>query len=317
MAKVGKILTTIVLALAAACSTNNAVVPDTVLKVTVLNESTNLPLKGATIYLYDNTDLFTQTISSIADPSGYITSLVANDSGKVVIPKLKAGVHYYVYAYFRDTSIVKGTYITLDNSSSQYVLKNELTRSSITSITIPVRPSDGFIVFWTHPSNNAALPIDAFIANAAAGTLTQGNTAPVAFQSGSVTARARAGQATVEGKSSTGCLWAGQTKVNAGGFSFYSLQDCSVGTVAFYTDNVNATVLPIQLMLNANDGIGNISSVVSATPTICAALNLIRASRVPGSYTYQAVSPSGNCVWNGTFTLTAGGCNLIYLNQCN
>lgn len=317
MAKVNKILTAFLLALAACSTKYDEVAPDTILKVSVINESTSLPLKDATVYIYDDSTLFKQTITSVDEPTGFITSSVTNDTGNVVIPKLKPGVQYFVYAYYQDFTIVDGTYITLDNSAQQFVLKNELVRGSITKTTIPVRASDGFVVFWTKASNAVSLPINTFIANSSVGAITQGNAAPIPFQPGNVTARARAGITSVEGKSITGCLWVNQVNVVAGGILNYGLSDCDVGTVAFYTDNLNAGVLPIQLTLNANDPIGNISAVVASTPVDCSAANLATAVRIPGNYTYQATSNSGNCVWSGTFTLTSGACTLIYLTQCN
>ena len=318
MAKAGKILIVLLAVLIAACSTKyNEVVPDTVLKVSVINESTNQPITGATVYLFDDSTAFRKTTASIDDPTGYLTSSLTNDTGRVVISKLKSNAQYYVYASFKDNTIVNGTYVTLDNSAKEFVLKNKLAAGSVTSITIPVRPADGFVVIWTSTTNTGSLPIDAFVGSSPAGTLTQGNAAPVPFQAGSVTARARAGKATLESKSASGCFWINEVTINPAGFVYYHLQDCNVGTVAFYTDNVNSAVLPIQLTLNANDGIGSISAVVSSAPTDCSAANLVTAARIPGNYTYQAVSSSGNCIWNGTFTVTTGGCNLIYLNKCN
>lgn len=318
MAKVGKILTSLLIVFIAACSTKyNEVVPDTVLQVSVINEGTNHPIAGATIYLYEDSVAFQKTITSVGDPTGFTNSFITNDSGKVVIPKLKNNIQYYVYAYFKDNTILNGTYITLDNSAKQFVLKNNLTIGSVTTITIPVRPADGFVVIWTPNSNTNALPIDAFIESNPVGTLTQGHSSPAPFQPGSVTARARSGKVTLEGKSGTGCFWINQVTVNPGGYAYYDLQDCTVGTLAFYTDNLNSSVLPIQITLNANDAIGGISTVVSSVPTDCTAPNLLKAIRVPGNYTYEAISTSGNCIWTGTITLTAGGCNLIYLNKCN
>lgn len=318
MAKINKILTAISLVLVASCSTKyDEVAPDTVLKVSVINESNSQPLRGAVVYVYDNESAFKKTIASVDEPSGFAVSYVTNDTGQVVIPKLKTNVQYFVYAYYKDSTIVAGTYITLDNSAKQYELKNILTQSSITTVTIPVRPSDGFVVFWTAASNAASLPIAAFIGSSSVGTVTQSSASGVAFQSGSVTARARAGQNTVEGESGTGCVWVDGVNVIPGSFSFYPLSDCGLGTAAFYTDNVNAGVLPIRITINANDNIGSITSVVTSTPPDCAAANLTTAFRTPGGYTYEATSTSGNCVWTGTFVLDIGSCNLIYLDKCN
>jgi hypothetical protein len=318
MSKAGKILSTLLLLLTAACSTKYAeVVPDTELSVTAVRADTQAPLEGATIYLYDSDTAFHQTISSVAAPSGFISSFTTDSKGAVLISGLKANVQYYVYAYYKDSTIIQGTYITLDNSAQEYVLKNNLPQGSITNITIAVKPSDGFVLFWTNESNSAALPIAAYVGNSAVGTILEGNAAPAPFQSGSVSARVRSGTLTVEGKSGTGCIWTNQVTVDAGTFFYYNLADCSVGTIAFYTDAVNTNVLPIQLTLNANDGIGTITSPVTDTPSDCNSPNLVTIARTPGNYTYQAISPNGNCVWNGDFTLAAGECNLIYLTQCN
>jgi len=318
MSKAGKILVTLLLLFLAACSTKYAeVVPATELSVRVVREDTKAPLGGATVYLYASDTAFNQTISSVAKPSGYISSFTTDAQGDVLISGLKVNIQYYVYAYYRDSTIIQGTYITLDNSAGNYVLKNNLPQGSITSITIAVKPSDGFILFWTKPSNNTALPISVYVGNSLVGTILQGNAAPAPFQSGSVSARVRSGTMTVEGKSGTGCIWANQVTVAAGTFLYDSLSTCRVGTIAFYTDAVNTTALPIQITLDANDGIGTISSIVTATPSDCSAANLVTVVRTPGNYTYQAVSASSNCLWNGEFTLAAGECQLLYLTQCN
>ena len=267
--------------------------------------------------MYDDSAAFHQTISSVAEPSGFVSSYTTDNAGAATIEKLKTNTSYFVYAYYKDASIITGTYITLDNSAKQYELKNTLADGSKTVVTISLRPSDGFIVLWTGSSNSAALPIDVFVNNSTAGSVTKGNSLPSLFQTGSVSQRVRAGKAMIEGKSLSGCYWTNQVTVIAGSITYFGLADCSVGTIAFYTDFVNASDLPIQLTLNANDAIGTVSAVVSTTPADCSAVNLVTALRVPGNYTYQAVSASGHCVWSGSFTLTAGECNLIYLTKCN
>ena len=318
MAKARKILTAFLLTLGVACSTKyNEVKPDTVIEVFVNDEATGRAISGARVLLYDDSAAFHQTISSAAEPSGFVSSYTTDNTGAATIEKLKTNTNYFVYAYYKDTTVITGTYITLDNSARQYALKNTLADGSQTVVTISLRPSDGFIVLWTGSANSAALPIDVFVNNISAGSVTKGNSLPSLFQTGSVSQRMRAGKAIIEGKSSSGCYWTNQVTVNAGSIRYFGLTDCSVGTIAFYTDFVNTSDLPIQLTLNANDAIGTISAVVSSTPTDCSAVHLATALRETGNYTYQAVSASGNCVWSGSFMLTAGECNLIYLTKCN
>jgi hypothetical protein len=68
--------------------------------------------------------------------------------------------------------------------------------------------------------------------------------------------------------------------------------------------------------LNANDALPNLTSAVGSLPTDCTAGNMVKAVRIPGNYTYEAISPSSSCLWTGSFSLAANQCVLIQLNTC-
>ncbi len=315
MEKAGKILILASAAFLCTCVTDfQSVAPPTSLSITVQNGSSVL-LDGADLYVFDNANSFNQAIGS-GSPAGFV-STAKSTNGIALFDQLAPEVLYYIYAVYKDTAPIAGTYITYDNADEKYSLKNSLSAGSLTSLRIVLKPADGLITFWTTPSNNPVLPISIFSGSASIGTIAQSfATAPAAFSTGAVTLRARKGTVVMEGKSAAGCLWTDTFTVTGGQNVFYKLGDCGVGTIAFYTDNTNATKLPINIKLNANDALSDLTTISSSVPTTCSAPNLVTAVRIPGTYTYEAISPSGNCLWTGTFTLGANACNLIALPTC-
>ena len=315
MAKVGKILIIIATGLLWRCSTNyDEVAPDTILVITIVNPSGAL-ISGASIYTTTSKQTFNTLVAS-GGASGGLTPAVTGANG---VASVTIGVDsVYVYAIYKNESLFPGTYITEDNSDGEYTLKNEVSRGSVSSLQITVKPADGFITFWTTSANNTVLPINVFLATTPGGVLNQSASSPPGlFQLDGLTVRARKGNITIEGKSTSGCLWADQVLLGGGQSVNYQLVDCSVGTVAFYTDNTNSAKLPITLLLNANDVVPNISVAFATTPLDCLSANLAKAFRTPGTYTYEAISPTGNCVWTGTFTLAPNDCKLISMATCN
>jgi hypothetical protein len=315
MAKAGKILIYVGITLSACSTKYNEVEPETELVVTIKND-TGTPLDKADVYVFDDLTAYNQTAATGA-PAGFLATAQTNQ-GTVTITNLPFDKQLYVYAGYQDKDLFPGTYITFDNSTENFNLKNPLARGSVTSLEIILKAADGFITFWTQETNSAALPIDVFLGGNPDGTLAQTALSPPGvFESNGLTVRVRKGNINIEGKSSTGCLWTNQISTALGKNITYQLSNCAVGTVAFYTDSSNASKLPISLTLNSNDDIGNITSATTIIPTDCSAVNLSIALRVPGNYTYEAVSPSGSCIWTGTFTVTAYGCTLIPLPTCN
>jgi hypothetical protein len=315
MAKAGKILIAIGITLWACSTTYNEVAPDTELIVTVENETGQL-LDVVDVYVFESHAAFTQTAGS-GVPAGFLIT-GKTKQGVVTLTNLPFDQGLYIYATWQDTAVFPGTYVTFDNSDQSYSLKNPLTRGSVTSLHIVVKPADGFITFWTSVADSSSLPINVFLGGVSGGTLNHSSASPPThFQSQGLTVRARKGNVNIEGKSPSGCLWADTVTAIAGQNIIYQFTNCTVGTIAFYTDNSNATKLPISVTLNSNDVIGDVIAPVTTTPADCSAINLATAFRVPGDYTYEAKSANGNCLWTGTFTLVTNNCTIIQLSTCN
>ena len=315
MEKAGKIVILTAFWLLGSCVSDPVTTAlSTEIAVTV-QDTFGTPLNAADVYIYDNVDAFNQTISS-GTPAGFV-SQAQTANGVATLTKLSPSILYYIYAAFKDFTIYPGTYITSDNSEENFTLKNKLTIGSLSSVHIVVKPIEGLITFWTAGTNGAVLPIDLFIGTTQAGTLnTSTSSAPAPFATGALTVRARKGNRTFEGKSASGCLWANVINLGSAQSVTYQLETCSVGTIAFYTGSSNAAKLPITLKLNANDALSSLSTAVSSVPSNCSAANIVNAFRVPGTFTYEAISVSGNCVWTGTFILNANQCLLIPLPTC-
>jgi hypothetical protein len=315
MEKAGKILILASAWVFCTCVTDyQTVAPGTDLIAYVTNDK-GLLLDGAELFIYKDSAAFNAHVFS-GTPAGFV-STVQTTNGIGSITKLEADVGYYVYAVYKDQSIYPGTYITYNNSKENFSLKNKLVRGSVSYIDIILKPADGFITFWTASSNTAALPIEIFYGTSTMGSVSQGMAAaPPLFGAGALTIRTKKGNITFEAKSPTGCLWNSTISLAGAQSVFYPLSDCSVGTIAFFTDNTNAARLPLTLTLNANDGLANLISVVGSIPTDCSPGNMIKAFRVPGNYTYEAISTTSLCLWTGSFSLAANQCKLIQLATC-
>jgi hypothetical protein len=315
MAKADKILVFASALLCCTCVTDyESVAPPTELDISVENESGTL-LSGADVYIYEDASAFDQTVAT-GTPAGFV-STAKSVNGQAKFGQLKTDVLYYLYVLYKDPVPYPGTYVTYDNSEEKYSLKNKLTGGSLTSLRVVLKPVDGFITFWTSPLNSNVLPIDIFYGKTAKGTLNQSFGAqPSLFQPGAVTLRTKKGAIIFEGKSAAGCLWNKAINLAGAQSIYYQLEDCGVGTIAFYTDNTNISKFPITLKLNANDAIPNLSSAVSSIPFDCGTSNLSTAFRMPGNYTYEAISSTGNCIWTGSFSLNANDCKLIPLPTC-
>jgi hypothetical protein len=315
MEKAGKILMVAGAVLLCTCVTDyESVAPPTELTLSIANESGTL-LSGADVYIYEDLTAFNQTIDS-GTPAGFVNT-TKSTNGNAQLGQLKSDISYYLYVLYKDPTVFPGTYVTYDNSEEKFSLKNKLTPGSLSSVRITLKPTDGFITYWTANANTNILPIDIFHGTTAKGILTQSLTAqPALFQTGALTLRTKKGNITFEGKSAAGCLWASTVTLAGSQSIFYQLEDCSVGTIAFYSDNTNNSKLPITLKLNANDVLPNITAAVGLIPADCSANNLVQAVRIPGNYTYEAVSTAGNCIWTGSFSLGANECKLIPLSTC-
>ena len=315
MEKAGKVILVTSLWLMCACATKyESVVAPTELVVAVEN-SAGVPLDGANVYIYDDLSAFNQRFST-PDPVGFL-STTKSLNGIAKLGELNATSTYYLHVGFKDTAPFPGNYVNYDNSDEKFILKNKLTQGSVTYVRVVLTPADGFITFWTPSSNTAVLPIDVFYGTTKVGTVSQTFSSPPGISApGATTIRTRKGVVTWEGKSASGCIWSNTITLAGAQSVFYQLEDCGVGTIAFYTDNTNASRLPITLKLNANDVLTNIISVVSAVPPDCNAANLVKAIRVPGTYTYLATSTVSGCAWTGSFVLAANQCKLIPLSIC-
>jgi len=315
MEKACKILTFLSAVLLWTCVSDlQTVAPLTGLSITIQNDSGTL-LDGVDVFIFDNQVAFNQTVSS-RTPTGFVKS-TRSAKGNAQFDQLADNVLYFIYATYKDLAKIPGTYITYDNAEEKFSLKNKLTAGSLSSLLIVLKPSDGLITFWTDASNSAVLPISIFSGTAPVGSITQPlPSAPAAFSAGSGTVRAGKGVLTIEGKSGSGCVWVKTLNIIPGQNTTYQLETCGVGSIAFFTDATNISRLPITLQLNANDALPAMTSVVSAGIPSCGAANTITVFRVPGTYTYQANSVSGNCVWTGSFILAVNSCALVSIATC-
>jgi hypothetical protein len=315
MAQARKILIVFCFGILSACSTRyDDVAPDTELVVTVKDESGAI-LDSAGVFVFADKSAFDNTALT-GVPTGFVGASPVTQ-GMATIKGLPYGKQLYIYAASVDRVAIPGHTITIDNADASNTLKNNLTRGSITYTEVTVTPADGFITFWTTPSNSFAVPIAVFVGNSSVGIVLQTSpSVPIPFQTDGLTVRARRGNVSFEGKSAAGCIWTGQVTLAGGEIASHQFVDCVVGSIAFYTDNSNAAAMPISIIINANDQVPNLVSPVTGTPADCGDLNLSVANRVPGNYTYEAISANGSCAWTDTFTLAANECKLIYLTTC-
>lgn len=168
-------------------------------------------------------------------------------------------------------------------------------------------PATGQISVWSDYSQQIAVRLD----GTSAGNLTSYFTGtPTCGQNGTLTLTVSAGTHTIGGLSGSVTWTDAPVTVAAGQCVLYKLAapaggGGSTGRISFWTN------YPYNIDISV-DGVpvGTTTSYFTGQPT-CGQTGTITVARNPGTHTVSA--RSGTVTWNGTLTVTAGGCLLYQL----
>lgn len=172
-----------------------------------------------------------------------------------------------------------------------------------------VAPTTGRLSIWTDYTSPITVNVDGGVA----GSLTTyfSNGAPACGQAGTLTITVPAGAHTVGGVSGS-TTWNGSATVTAGGCSLFQLRapannGPSTGTLSIWTDYTSAISLKV-------DGapVGNLTTYFASTTPACGQSGTVNVTLPAGTHTVSGIS--GSITWNGTATVTAGGCSLFKLS---
>jgi hypothetical protein len=281
--------------------------PDTQLVLTIMDD-TNAVANGSKVYLYDNYSVFLASWKKTNPAIGALDSVIGSN-GNVTFSHLSKDKDYWIHVtYFVPP---KSFY---NNRTGMNSISPKLASGSTTFAEIKLNAL-GEVGFYTLGANNNKLPITVFINS---DTFQLSNTitaAPSAPGPNVLTIFLTPGTYTYEAKGAMGCLWTNQITVAKKTFIAERLDLCIRGTISFYTGSNNASMLPITVVLNNKDNVGNITQTINASggPVKCNDPGTISTIRDPNFYTYSATSAAGGLLWTGNFSFSKDTCIVINL----
>lgn len=306
----------VVLSLVFSCG--KEIIPDpepTQLSVNVLDEKDEL-LYGVSVYLFDDEDSFNEARKT-GNRSGRLKEGVTEDNeddASLVFSNLNFNTDYYLFVSFRD----RAQFLDLDNFSDHYIVpKDILYQSTDTKVTVKLSPAKSVVSFYTDSSPEEQFPIEVFIGNDRVGALSANSgSEPTPLNDNEALPYKMSSGNSWFARSSKGCFWAGSIQVDGTeSYDPIQLEQCNAGAVTFWVDNANTNTLPIEVVLDGLDDVGEIKNPGEARD--CFSENGLSVGRKPGIYTYTASSKVSACAWSGELVITEGSCEIIKLETCN
>jgi hypothetical protein len=305
----------------ACCKAKEDVITPPVELIINVKDTNNNPLTfNVPVYLFDNYQSYINAKTYYTGANALVTDTAVN--GQCTFLNLHANKQYYIYAHYKNYSALSGSqgkyYIDYDNSDNSkitsIVLDSSANISPKVTGTIVMKPADGLVSFWTQNVNQNDLPIQVFLDNNLFGIIdTTFSGQPFYTASGVLNGLVKAGTHNYYATSNncSGCTWETQPIEIKGGENFsIQLPTCNTGTVIFWTDASNSAALPIDIIRSdSNTVIATITSATSSQPQFYA--TSAKVVDLPNTYYYTAVSRTNkNCVWTGSYTITAGQCTI-------
>jgi len=313
----------------ACCKTKtNVVTPPIQLDITVLDTNAKPLTFKVPFYLFNN-------ISAYSNASAYYTGTgnIATDTtvnGKCVFTGLASGTtNYYVYAHYKDTTVLKYPYyIDYDNSdnySISSVFFNSPSSTSTPTVTgsIIMKPRDGLVGFWTQDINKGTLPIKIIVDNDAFGTGPLNatiTTQPSSYRSaGLINGLIKNGTHKYYATSTngSGCVWEETEFIVKGGENFtIQLPPCNSGTLIFWSSDTTQANYPIVITANGKVR-GTLTKPLTAAPD-CASAEASVSDAGGTVYIYEAQSlGKPGCVYTSNpITIQSGICVPIQIANC-
>lgn len=288
------------------------IIPTTDVDLTVIDNKRDT-LKGAIVAIFDNEDAYNQAqVSRIYTNALYVDT--TDNNGKIYFSGLKEDRRYYFSAYYIDNKTFPGNPIVWDNTDGAYYFLNNLIKSSVTYSVLVLSPVEGFVTFWTQSENQSNTPIGIRIGNDSIGVINSSlQSAPIPFSNQAVTYKVKKGVINFQAKNASGCVWIDTVNIKGGVNTFERLPLCTFGTLSFGVAANKVANLPITVILNQQDTIGQIIQATGNQSFTCRPLNSLSVVRGPGSYSYTAISSKTGTAWTGKINLKADSCKVIYL----
>ncbi len=270
-------------------------------------------LKGAIVAIFDNQDDFNQA-QLTRNYSNALKVDTTDNKGKIYFAGLKEDRRYFFAAYYNDNKTFPGNTILWDNTDGAYFFLNNLIKSSVTYSLIVLSPVEGFVTFWTQSENLTKTPIGIRIGSDSIGSIATGlATAPAPFGNQAITYKVKKGVFNYQAKNALGCVWIDTINVVGGINKYERLPLCTFGTLSFGVPTNSTSKLPITVVLNQQDTIGQIVQSTTNVVFTCKPSNTLSVIKSPGKYTYTAISKTTGTAWTGIVNLKADSCKVVYL----
>ncbi|TAF77684.1 MAG: hypothetical protein EAZ53_01975 [Bacteroidetes bacterium] len=278
------------------------------LDITLLDDLDNL-VSDAKVYVFNDKANYEKTSAA------YI-AINANDSTRSDangIAKIKIVNNQTLYLYIIKNEIVRN--VVLTNEGQNNVI-NIASRNVNISIKIKLTPTNGNIAFYTF--NNGVfykIPIEITLSGVSFNlkkslTLTDfaASVPTTVFETGVASHNSRFGTFKYQAKNADGCVWAGFVTLKRGEFLAVQLPKCERGKVNF-SASTSVTDRPFPANISIN-GI-NVATLQNAVSSFEYVLE-------PGFYTYfiQPNQATTDCIWTGSFEITADQTTSVVLEKC-
>lgn len=235
---------------------------------------------------------------------------------------------YYLYVYKFDNS----NNVNFSNFALDGAIKRLPSRAKV-YLKTKIIPDDGNLVFYSSASN--LMPITVTVTNFDTPLYTETKVISQVFSSpgtpnfidnlSSAWFNYDPGKYTYYAKSNDGCVWQGLVNLSKGLSSPVSLSKCPNGKISFFTQNFNASILPLVITINGiNASTYYVKTLISASNlnlsgNDCNNLtqsDIVIFTQNEGFYQYFAESQSGNCAWTGIIKLGTDVCTFVGFDDC-
>ena len=290
------------------CKVKEGFSPKLVAVKFIITDPQDQLITGARVYLFNNQQDLEKTIAFKSAFGAVDSTVSTNGNASIEVDPEK---QYYVWIVYRDQT----RRITFTNNNYSYIL-SDLRRNIDITVRVKLTAVDGTIGFWT--KDTTSLPIEIVFDNETSNLTLPLPEAPAsAFVPGIALYEKNEARLKYYAKNTKGCVWTGTVAVKKGEFTPVELVACDNGEVIFWTRNQNNNLLPIQIVINGNENIGDLS-FSQDTPFACGdpITNVLQMYKEPGTYTYVASTSNGPCVWTGSFTVVKNQCTVVELKVC-
>ncbi len=309
-------LVLIFLTLAACMREKQDFSPESEIQIVVKNDGGNI-MNGANIRIYDTEDEFHKVINTPDLNYESPNARIGNTAGGHANFKLQPERPYFVLITYYD-SLRKKMLSNLGISSTI----NPLPAQTTIYLQMRIQPFDANILFFT--TDLAKLPIQ-IILSERDGTISESvlnkvyvgvNSIPGINNTNIVAFTRQPGSYVYSAKSADGCVWTGIVKIAIGKTKTVNISVCESADITFYTPNVKEELLPLTVILNDVDTLGQITSRKNSHSCGDDATNTLIARRDKGLYNYLIKSKNGACVWSGSFVAKEDECMVIKVEDC-